>query len=75
MKKKYIYQRIRDIREDNDYTQEEIANKLNEHLTQYRRWETGESEIPLHIIIELAKIYNLSLDYLTGLTDKVKVLK
>ena len=40
---KYIYQRVRDLREDKDITQQEIANYLNEHLTTYRRWENGES--------------------------------
>ena len=64
----YIYQRVRDLREDNDKTQAQIANLLNTGITTYRRWETGEREIPLHIIIQLAIYYNVSLDYITGLS-------
>lgn len=67
---KYVYPRVRDLREDNDLTQENIAKKLDLHLTQYRRYETGESEIPTHVIKELAQFYNVSSDYLIGLKDK-----
>lgn len=69
---KFIYPRVRDLREDNDLTQENLAKKLDLHLTQYRRYETGESEIPTHIIKELASLYNVSADYLLGLTDNPK---
>lgn len=62
---KYQYQRVRDLREDNDYTQEEIARILNLHTTQYRRYETGETEIPVHILIKLKVIYKTTLDNLT----------
>ena len=58
----YTYNRIRDLREDADKTQAEIAKYLNVGTTTYRRWETGEREIPLHIIIKLAKKYKVSLD-------------
>ena len=68
---KYIYQRIRDLREDSDKTQAEIANILNTHTTQYRRWETGETEIPVHKVIELCKFYKVSADYILGLTNKI----
>ena len=68
---KYIYQRIRDLREDADKTQAEIAKILNTHTTQYRRWETGETEIPPHKIIELCKFYKVSADYILGLTNKL----
>lgn len=68
----YLYQRIRDLREDKDKTQQEIADYLEKGLTTYRRWETGEREIPVHIIIQLAKYYNVSLDYLVGLTNNSK---
>ena len=71
----YIYPRVRDLREDNDLTQENLAKKLDLHLTQYRRYETGESEIPTHIIKELARFYNVSSDYLIGLTDNPTVNK
>lgn len=66
---KYLYPRVRDLREDRDFTQEDIAKKLDLHLTQYRRYETGESEFPTHIIKELAYFYNVSTDYIIGITD------
>ena len=66
---KYQYQRIRDLREDSDKTQAQIAEFLNEHTTQYQRWERGESEIPAHIIIKLCLFYNVSADYVLGLPD------
>lgn len=66
----YIYNRVRDLREDEDKTQAEIAKYLNVGTTTYRRWEIGEREIPLHIIIKLAQKYKVSLDYIAGLTNK-----
>jgi len=62
----FIYQRIRDLREDRDKTQKEIAQLLNMHLTVYRRYENGEREIPLWAAIKLADYYNVTLDYLVG---------
>ena len=67
---KYCYRRIRDLREDNDKTQSEIAQVLNTYTTQYRRWENGETEIPAHKIIELCKYYKVSADYILGITNK-----
>ncbi len=63
---KYFYPRIRDLREDKDKTQEDIAQLLNVYTTTYRRWESGESEIPIHILIQLSKYYEKSIDYLVG---------
>ncbi len=63
------YQRIRDLREDADLTQKEVADKLYLHLTQYRRYECGDSEIPLNIAISIAKLYHVSLDYIAGLSN------
>jgi transcriptional regulator with XRE-family HTH domain len=63
------YRRVRDLREDADLTQKQAAEKLFLHLTQYRRYECGESEIPFHIAINIAKLYNVSLDYIAGITD------
>lgn len=60
----YFYQRIRDMREDNDKTQEEIASYLGIKRQQYARYESGQQEIPLHHFIALARYYNVSLDYL-----------
>lgn len=62
----YIYKNVRDLREDNDKTQKEIAALLNMQLTVYRRYECGERELPLWAAIKLADYYNVSLDYLVG---------
>lgn len=64
---KYIYSRVRDLREDKDKTQEDIANLLGVYTTTYQRWERGDTEIPTHIIIQLSKYYEVSTDYLLGL--------
>ena len=68
------YQRLRDIREDNDKTQADIAKLLDVSRQQYGRWETGAQEIPLHHIVTLAKYYNVSIDYLSGILDVPKTL-
>lgn len=65
MKKQYIYQRVRDLREDHDLTQKQVAEILKEHNTTYIRWETGETEIPIHILKKLAVLYKTSIDKLT----------
>ena len=70
----YYYQRLKDIREDNEKTQSDIAEVLNTVRQQYNRWETGKQELPMHHFITLARYYNISLDYLAGLTDKPKKL-
>lgn len=67
-----IYTRIKDLREDNDLNQTQIAAVLNTTQTQYSRWERGAQEIPLHHFITLAKYYKVSLDYLAGLTNNKK---
>lgn len=64
-----IYQRVRDLREDKDLNQGAIAKYLGTSQKQYSRWETGEFEIPFHIVIELAKFYRVSIDYIAGLTN------
>ena len=66
----YCYQRIRDLREDADLTQADIAKMLGLQLTTYRRYETGERECPSHIIIKLAEFYKTSTDFIFGLTNK-----
>lgn len=65
----YKYKRIRDLREDNDKTQKDIAQYLNMQLTVYQRYERGEREIPLWAIIKLADYYKVTLDYLVGRTN------
>ena len=68
------YHRIRDLREDNDKTQQEIAEYLIMKRGVYQRYESGEREIPLSIAIALSEYYNVSIDYIAGLTnEKVSV--
>lgn len=61
--------RIRDLREDNDKTQQEIANVLNTSQTMYARYERGANELPIHHLIKLADYYGVSTDYILGRTD------
>lgn len=70
----YFYKRLRDLREDNDKKQSEIASKLKISQQHYSMYENGERELPMHHFITLAKYYNVSLDYLAGLTDTPKKL-
>ena len=63
------YRRIRDLRTDADMTQREVAEKLYLHLTQYRRYECGESEVPLDIAVQIARLFGVSLDYIAGVAD------
>lgn len=62
------YKRIKDLREDENLSQRQIAEILHMHKTTYARYETGEREIPFNIAILLAKYYKVSLDYIAGLT-------
>jgi transcriptional regulator with XRE-family HTH domain len=64
----FIYRRVRDLREDHDKTQKEIANILNIQLTVYQRYERGERDLPLWAAIKLADYYKVTLDYLVGRT-------
>jgi len=66
----YLYRRVRDLREDHDKTQKEIAEMLHIQLTVYKRYEYGERELPLWAAIKLADYYKVSLDYLVGRKDK-----
>ncbi len=61
-----VYGRIRDLREDSDKTQKDIAALLNMQITVYQRYERGEREIPLWAAIKLADYYGVTLDYLVG---------
>ena len=66
------YRRVRDLREDNDKTQRQIADLLNMQLTVYQRYERGERELPLWAAIKLADFYGVSLDYLVERTNRKK---
>lgn len=64
-----MYRRIRDLREDSDKNQTEMANILNCSQQTYSNYELGLRTIPPEILISLAKIHNTSIDYLLGLTN------
>lgn len=66
----YYYSRLKDLREDADMVQKEIADVLGITTQQYSLYERGNREIPLHHAITLAKFYRVSLDYLAGLTNR-----
>lgn len=62
--------RMKDLREDFDYTQEYVALKLGTSQTMYARYERGANELPIHHLLSLCKLYNVSSDYLLGLSNK-----
>ncbi len=64
--------RLRDLREDNDKTQQEIADILGTSQTMYARYERGANEFPIRHLITLCKYYNVSADYILGLTNKYR---
>ena len=67
------YERIRNLREDRDMTQKQIADILFMQLTQYRRYESGERELPLDLAISLSRFYNVPIDYIAGVSDKITI--
>ena len=71
----YYYQRLRDLREGRDLKQTDISELLGMKQPQYNRYETGMRELPLHHLIALCRFYNVSADYILGLTDEFKALK
>lgn len=62
--------RIRDLREDRDLTQEEVANYLHIKQNTYSQYENGQRQLPIECLIALAKLYQTSTDYILGLTDQ-----
>lgn len=66
------FERIRNLRIDNDYTQKQIADFVNVKQNTYSQYEIGILSYPLDVLIKLAKFYNTSLDYLLDLTDENK---
>lgn len=70
----YAYRRLKDLREDSDKKQENIALVLGIARQQYQLYESGKREMPMHHFITLAKYYSISLDYLEGLIDTPKRL-
>lgn len=63
------YQRLKDLREDRDLTQAELVRILKMHKTTYTNYEQGKREPPFELIIKLARLYDVSIDYIAGLTD------
>ena len=66
---KYV-KRLRDLREDSDKTQQEIADALGTSQTMYARYERGANELPIRHLLKLCEIYKVSADYILGLSDK-----
>lgn len=64
-----MYPRIRDLRNDKDMTQKEVAEVLGMSQTGYSKYETGENDTPTAVLIQLAQLHKTSVDYLLGLTD------
>ena len=70
-----VFHLIRDLREDNDKTQRQIADYLVMNLDVYRRYENGQREIPVWAVIRLADYYHTSTDYILGRTDRMDPIK
>lgn len=70
-----MYPRIRDLREDRDLNQTQVASMLGMSQTGYSKYETGENDIPTAILIKLARFYNTSIDYILGETNQKKRYK
>ncbi len=67
-----MYSRIRDLRNDRDLSQTQMAKLLEMSQTGYSKYETGENDIPTDVLIKLAYIHNTSIDYLLGLTNEIR---
>ena len=67
-----MYKRIRDLREDRDLTQTQVAKILGMSQTGYSKYETGENDLPSAVLIKLADFYDTSVDYILGRTDNIK---
>lgn len=71
----HYYPRLRDLREDMDLTQTQLVEILHMHKTTYTNYEQGKREPPFELIIRLATLYNVSIDYIAGLTDNPTIKK
>lgn len=67
-----MYSRLRDLREDKDLSQKELAQILGMSQTGYSKYETGENDIPTQILMKLADFYHTSVDYILGRTNQTK---
>lgn len=64
------YPRLKDLREDHDLSQQQVADYLGMKQPQYSRYERGLRDVPTDILIKLSKLYKTSIDYILGLTNK-----
>lgn len=71
----FYYKRLRDLREDHDLTQKQVAELIKTTQQVYSEYEKGIREIPLFKMVILAKFYNVSMDYLTDLIDEKRTLR
>jgi len=67
-----LFKRVRDLREDRDLTQRQMAEYLQIHQTTYSDYELGRLNIPADVLIKLAQFYNTSIDYILGITDRTE---
>ncbi len=67
-----MYNRIRELREDRDLLQRDLANYLHCSQVAYSRYELGQRDIPTDVLIALAEYYGTSVDYLLGRTDEIR---
>ena len=70
-----VYRRLRDLREDADKSQEEIAKIIGTSQSYYAQYENGKRAIPFDRLVVLAEYYNISIDYIAGLIDTPKKIK
>ncbi len=70
-----MYKRIRDLREDHDMTQKQVAGKLNCSQQVYSNYELGQRDIPTDILIKLSALYNVSVDYILGISQNPRIQK
>lgn len=67
-----MFSRLRDLRQDSDLTQKEVGTIVGMSQTGYSQYELGDNDIPTHVLITLSEYYNVSVDYILGLTDEKK---
>jgi len=70
-----MYRRIRDLREDHDLTQKELAGRLNCSQQVYSNYELGQRDIPTDILVKLSSIYNVSIDYILEISNDPTIKK
>lgn len=70
-----MFRRIRDLREDHDLTQKQVAGKLNCSQQVYSNYELGQRDIPTDILIKLSNLYDVSIDYILGISNNPKIQK